>query len=157
MATFRLSRFAAADLMDIGAYTLRTWGQEQAILYIDDLEACCRALADNPTSGRSCDHVRPGLRRMEQGKHVSFTGVIREAFLFPVSCTNACCRKDTSSAAKTKRDSTGCGQWGSTRLSTRFTTDRHAPPPARRPSTKDFICNVSGEPENRPAKKLTLA
>ena len=72
MATFRLSRLAAADLIDIGAYTLRTWGQEQAIRYIDDLEACCRAPADNPTSGRSCDQLRPGLRRMEQGKHVVF-------------------------------------------------------------------------------------
>ncbi|MEP6601492.1 MAG: type II toxin-antitoxin system RelE/ParE family toxin [Nitrospirota bacterium] len=74
MATFRfrLSRLAEADLMDIGAYTLRTWGVDQTIRYIDDLESCCRQLAENPASGRPCEHVRPGLRRMEQGKHVVF-------------------------------------------------------------------------------------
>jgi len=58
--------------MDIGAYTLRTWGDDQTVRYMDDLEACCRRLADNPASGRACDYVRPGLRRMEQGKHVVF-------------------------------------------------------------------------------------
>jgi toxin ParE1/3/4 len=72
VAAFRLSRLAEADLMDIGAYTLRTWGEDQTVRYIDDLEACCQRLADNPASGRACDHVRPGLRRMEQGKHVVF-------------------------------------------------------------------------------------
>jgi toxin ParE1/3/4 len=72
VAAFRLSRLAEADLMDIGAYTLRTWGEDQTIRYMDDLEACCQMLADNSASGRPCDHVRPGLRRMEQGKHVVF-------------------------------------------------------------------------------------
>ena len=53
VATFRLSRLAEADLMDIGAYTLDTWGEDQTIRYIDGLEACCQQLADNPESGRS--------------------------------------------------------------------------------------------------------
>ena len=34
MATFCLSRLADADLMDIGRYTLRTWGEGQTIRYI---------------------------------------------------------------------------------------------------------------------------
>jgi toxin ParE1/3/4 len=72
VAAFRLSRRAEADLLGIGTYTLRTWGEEQAIRYIDDLEACCQGLADNPTLGRACDHVRPGLRRTECGRHVIF-------------------------------------------------------------------------------------
>ena len=29
-------------------------------------------LADNPALGRPCDGVRPGLRRMEHGRHVVF-------------------------------------------------------------------------------------
>jgi toxin ParE1/3/4 len=29
-------------------------------------------LAGNPASGRLCDDVRPGLRRLEHGKHVVF-------------------------------------------------------------------------------------
>ena len=58
--------------MDIGDYTLHTWGEDQSIRYIDDLEACCQRLADNPGLGRACDRVRPGLRRMEHARHVVF-------------------------------------------------------------------------------------
>ena len=72
MATYRFTRAAEADLMSIGMYTVRTWGLAQSERYLNDLEACCRRLADDPAAGRSCDHVRPGLRRMEQGKHVVF-------------------------------------------------------------------------------------
>ena len=72
MAAFRFSRRAESDLLSIGAYTLRTWGVDQAIRYLDDLEACCQMLANNPALGRACDDVRPGLRRMERGRHVVF-------------------------------------------------------------------------------------
>jgi toxin ParE1/3/4 len=72
MAVFCFSRRAEADLLDIGIYTLSTWGEDQVARYIDDLEACCRMLADNPALGRVCDDVRPGLRRMERGRHVIF-------------------------------------------------------------------------------------
>ena len=72
MALFRFSRRAEADLLSIGAYTLRTWGEDQVIRYIDDLETCCQMLAENPVLGRTCDDVRPGLRRMERGRHVVF-------------------------------------------------------------------------------------
>ena len=72
MALFRFSRRAEADLLAIGAHSLRTWGEEQAVRYIDGLEACCRMLADNPELGRACDDIRPGLRRMEHGRRVVF-------------------------------------------------------------------------------------
>jgi toxin ParE1/3/4 len=72
VASFRFSRGAEADLLSIAAHTLRTWGQDQTIRYIDDLEACCRMLADNPALGRVSDDVRPGLRRVEYGRHVFF-------------------------------------------------------------------------------------
>ena len=72
MALFRFSRRAEAGLLCIGACTLRTWGDDQAIRYLDDLEACCQMLAGNPALGRRCDDVRPGLRRMERGRHVVF-------------------------------------------------------------------------------------
>jgi len=58
--------------MDIGAYTLQAWGEDQTIRYIDGLETCCQQLADNPELGRPCDHIRPGLRRMEHARHVVF-------------------------------------------------------------------------------------
>jgi plasmid stabilization system protein ParE len=34
---FRLTRLADSDLMEIGAYTLHTWGEKQTLRYIDDL------------------------------------------------------------------------------------------------------------------------
>jgi toxin ParE1/3/4 len=81
VASFRFSRLAEADLLSISAYTLRTWREAQTIRYIDALEACCQRLADNPAAGRFCDHVRPGLRRMEQGKHVVFFRRERDGIL----------------------------------------------------------------------------
>jgi len=59
-------------LQGIGSYTLRTWGVDQTIRYLDALEDCCRILAKNPDLGRACDDVRPDLRRMECGRHVVF-------------------------------------------------------------------------------------
>ena len=40
--------------------------------YLNELEAFCQTLADNPALGRPCDEVRQGLRRMEHGQHVVF-------------------------------------------------------------------------------------
>lgn len=72
MGSFVLTRRAEEDLFEIGEYTVRTWGIVQCARYIDGLEACCQKLADNPKLGRSCEHLRPGYWRMEQGKHVVF-------------------------------------------------------------------------------------
>lgn len=72
MAKFKLTRLAVADLEAILDYTLETWGQRQADRYLGDLEACFQELADQPGLGRSCDGIRPGLRRMEHGRHVVF-------------------------------------------------------------------------------------
>ena len=72
MAAFRFSRRAEADLLRIAEYTLRTWGKPQAARYLGEMEKCCQTLAENPVLGRPCDDVRPGLRRLEHGKHVVF-------------------------------------------------------------------------------------
>jgi toxin ParE1/3/4 len=72
VAAFHFSRRAEADLLGIGDYTLRTWGKAQAVRYLGELEVCCQTLSDNPALGRRCDEIRPGLRRLEHGKHVVF-------------------------------------------------------------------------------------
>ena len=72
MARFRFSHRAEADLFNIGLYTFRTWGDIQTDRYIRQLEDCCQLLADNPALGRKYDEIRPGLRRMKQGKHIVF-------------------------------------------------------------------------------------
>ncbi len=72
MAVVRFSRRAEADLLSVGEYTLRTWGAAQADRYLSEIEACCRGLAESPLLGRTCDEIRPDLRRMEHGRHVVF-------------------------------------------------------------------------------------
>jgi toxin ParE1/3/4 len=69
---FRFSRRAEADLLSIGEYTLHKWGKAHAARYIGEFELCCQMLADNPALGRTCDEVRPGLRRHEHARHVVF-------------------------------------------------------------------------------------
>jgi toxin ParE1/3/4 len=101
VARFRFSRRAEADLLSIGDYTLRTWGVDQALRYIDDLEACCQMLADNCALGRSSDHIRPGLRRMESGRHVVFYREDAAASWFFESCTRTCFPNDTLSRMTT--------------------------------------------------------
>jgi toxin ParE1/3/4 len=72
VGAFRISRRAERDLLSIGEYTLRPWGEAQAARYIDELEDCCLTLANNPGLDRRGDDVRPGLRRLEHGRHVVF-------------------------------------------------------------------------------------
>jgi len=63
---------AEEDLYSIGVYTIHKWGIAQADRYLGQLEAYFNVLANNPGLGRTCDDIRPGLRRMEQGSHVVF-------------------------------------------------------------------------------------
>jgi toxin ParE1/3/4 len=72
LAHCRFSRRAEDDLLGIADYTLRTWGEDQAIRYITGLEEFCQMLVSNPALGRSCDDIRLGLRRMESSQHVVF-------------------------------------------------------------------------------------
>ena len=72
MPSVRFSGRAKEELLSIGAYTLRTWGERQTVRYLDDLEGCANMLARNPKVGRSCDWIRSGLHRFEQGLHVVF-------------------------------------------------------------------------------------
>ena len=70
MREVHFSRPAENDLMSISDYTLRKWGKIQAARYLDELEARCQTLANDPALGQRCDDVRPGLGRLEHGKHV---------------------------------------------------------------------------------------
>jgi len=69
---FKLTRNAETDVDGITDYTLRTWGERQCARYVDALESCFRDLAHTPSLGRACEHIRQGLMRQEQGKHVVF-------------------------------------------------------------------------------------
>lgn len=45
-------------------------GTKQAESYIEELRSLCRQLAELPSIGRT--GIRPGLHRMESGRHVVF-------------------------------------------------------------------------------------
>ena len=72
MKQVRFSRLAAADLLGIAAYTVKTWGQSQTDRYLNELEDFCRKLARSPGIGRACDQIRLGICRSEHGRHVIF-------------------------------------------------------------------------------------
>jgi toxin ParE1/3/4 len=78
---FRLTRRAEADLFDIADFTLRTWGEAQCALYVDQLEVCLQRLADDPLLGRARDRIHPGLRSIGQGKHVVFYKCVGDEIL----------------------------------------------------------------------------
>ena len=68
----RYSRRAEQDLLDIGRYTLETWGVEQADRYLAAVEDFCQRIAESPLIGKSCAQIHPGLRRMPHGKHMAY-------------------------------------------------------------------------------------
>jgi toxin ParE1/3/4 len=72
LPAYRFSALARLDLIEIGDYTLDTWGEEQALSYLDGLDECFERLASLPEMGRPCDRIRPGYRRIEYQKHVIF-------------------------------------------------------------------------------------
>jgi toxin ParE1/3/4 len=72
MASLHFSAAALVDLEEIDDYTFREWGEEQAVRYLAQLSACCDRVSENPLLGRQCGEILPGLRRIEQGKHVVF-------------------------------------------------------------------------------------
>jgi toxin ParE1/3/4 len=60
---------------------MKTWGAAQTRRYSQGLRECFQLLADNPSLGRKCDYIRPGLRRFENGKHVVFYISLRDEVL----------------------------------------------------------------------------
>jgi toxin ParE1/3/4 len=47
-------------------------GADQSEKYLADIEACGRMLANRPTLGRACGHIKPDLRQFETGRHVIY-------------------------------------------------------------------------------------
>jgi toxin ParE1/3/4 len=78
VAALRFSRRAESDLLGIGKFTLREWGRAQTIRHLTELDDRCQELAHNPSLGRNCDYIRPGLRRLEHGSHVVFYRRLRD-------------------------------------------------------------------------------
>lgn len=72
MKQLTYSQRAEKDLEEIAKYTVRKWGESQADRYVEELEAACQRLVDQPFLGRFLDPSGSEIRRLEQGSHVIF-------------------------------------------------------------------------------------
>jgi toxin ParE1/3/4 len=59
-------------VLDIGEFTASRWDDDQAERYVSALYATFQRLAERLTIGRQCDHISPGLWRVEHASHVVF-------------------------------------------------------------------------------------
>lgn len=69
MAEYRLSPAAQDDLDAIFDYTMREWGLAQAVRYTKIIEGTCAAIAEAPSRGHDCGHIRLGYRRRAAERH----------------------------------------------------------------------------------------
>lgn len=72
MAEYRLTPAAERDLEAIWVHTVREWGVEQAVRYIDLPTAAFASLAASPRTAPACDHIRPGYRRWSVERHMIY-------------------------------------------------------------------------------------
>lgn len=67
--SFRLTPAAQADLGSIWDYSVSTWGVEQAVSYIRDIENACNKLASGLMVSRDAANVRAGYRKARVSHH----------------------------------------------------------------------------------------
>ncbi len=72
MPGYKLTEAAKKDLRGISAYTKKTWGKEQEIMYRESLRAMLRALAKTPKIGQKRDELAEGLRSFPVGHHIAY-------------------------------------------------------------------------------------
>lgn len=77
MPGFRITPKAKADLINIGRYTLKTWGKEQRNTYLRNLDKRFHWLAENPHFGRHRPEIQEVFYCFPQGMHLVFY-VIRD-------------------------------------------------------------------------------
>jgi toxin ParE1/3/4 len=72
MKTFELTRAAKNDLRNIAKFTEKRWGRNQRYLYMKQFDDVFHFLADNPSLGKKCDHIKLGYKTFPQGSHIIF-------------------------------------------------------------------------------------
>lgn len=72
MPSFSLTNKAIADVLEIGRYTEKHWGQVQRDKYLTLLDESFKSIAQIPTQGRDCSEIKIGYRKMNVGSHVVF-------------------------------------------------------------------------------------
>ncbi|MBU2509783.1 type II toxin-antitoxin system RelE/ParE family toxin [bacterium] len=72
MPTYKLSRKAFLDLVEIGRYTESKWGIKQRNIPLKQIDDCFTKLAENPNLGVKCDYIKKGYRKFPQGSHIVY-------------------------------------------------------------------------------------
>ncbi|MDC9720050.1 MAG: type II toxin-antitoxin system RelE/ParE family toxin [Gammaproteobacteria bacterium] len=81
MNSFFVSKAAKTDLKNIAAYTQKSWGEGQRRTYIKELDVTFHFLAENPTSGVSCNYIANKLRKHHHKHHTIFYENVGESIL----------------------------------------------------------------------------
>ncbi len=72
MPRVQVSDSARSDLASIFQYTESTWGRDQAVSYIHNLDLAFQRAGEGPQSGRRRDDLSGGLRSLSAQKHVIY-------------------------------------------------------------------------------------
>ena len=73
MAKYGLSQKAIADLDSIWDYTVKTWSDEQAVKYYNNIREAIIGISKHPGHpGRSFEVIKPGLMGYPVGHHIVF-------------------------------------------------------------------------------------
>ena len=72
MRNYSLTKLAEWDLRAIARHTFKRLGALHSREYMQGLLDCFQLLSDDPTLGRKCDSVQPGLRGIEYDSLVFF-------------------------------------------------------------------------------------
>jgi len=70
--SFRLSKAAELDLLNIWRYTCLTWSEDQADKYLDELERVCANILSGHLLVKEMPNVHIDLRYCHQGHHFVF-------------------------------------------------------------------------------------
>jgi toxin ParE1/3/4 len=71
-ASFRLTRDAERDVVDIYLYTLERFGPAQADAYTAALFVRFSAIDAQPSLGRDFSDIHPGARRVNEESHATY-------------------------------------------------------------------------------------
>lgn len=74
-----LSPRAKADLVDLWAYSLASWGNQQEDVYLEKVETAFLNLLEHPKLGRLRCEVLPDVYSLVEEKHVIFYKLSEEA------------------------------------------------------------------------------
>jgi toxin ParE1/3/4 len=69
---YKISKKALEDVETIWLYTAETWSMEQADRYYNAIFDEIEYLAENPTSGKDCSHIRKKYRSSKVKAHLIF-------------------------------------------------------------------------------------